>query len=130
MSTPLSPDDQKQVFANRVRSTRTGLGLTQTALGAAIGVSDVSIHQLESGKILPSFNTFTKLAAVLGVTMDYLAGRDLDYGHYVIPTWLAPWLPGINSLKGDDRKTLRGVAEALIFRNKARQSAAEPEEKP
>jgi transcriptional regulator with XRE-family HTH domain len=99
--------------------------MTQAALGAAIGIKAVSVSQLESGKILPSFRTLIKLAGTFGVTMDYLAGRDLNDGNYVIPTWLAPWFPAITRLKDKDRKVLLGVTEALTFRNEAKQATSE-----
>lgn len=53
----------------RLRFLRTNKGLTQTQLAELIGLDQSHISKLETGTTKPSYDTLTKLAAALGVTV-------------------------------------------------------------
>lgn len=55
----------------RVRKAQ-GIGVCQFA--ALAGVSHVMVLHWESGKKMPSLTSFVRVAAVLGVSLDELAG--------------------------------------------------------
>jgi transcriptional regulator with XRE-family HTH domain len=61
-----------QGFAERLRTLRKQLGLSQTELGKRVGVHYTHIGRYETGKSEPLTDTLKKLADVLKVTTDYL----------------------------------------------------------
>lgn len=58
--------------ANRVREFRRAAGLTQAALGEAVGVSRQSIVSTEKGDYAPSVYLALRLARTLGATVEVL----------------------------------------------------------
>ena len=63
----------------RIIELRKEKDLTKTALGEAIGVSDVSIGYWESGRSEPNASNIVALADFFDVSADYLLGRTDDY---------------------------------------------------
>ena len=61
---------------NRIRERRRALSLTMKKLASAIGVSEGAISHYETGRREPDPDTLVRIASVLGVTVDYLLGRD------------------------------------------------------
>ena len=57
---------------NRVREFRKKAGLTQAALGEAVGVSRQSIVSTEKGDYAPSVYLALRLARTLGATVEVL----------------------------------------------------------
>ena len=60
-------------MGQRVRSLRTGFGLTQEQLAASIDVSTSFIGHIERGEKQCSLDTMFRLAVYLQTTIDYLA---------------------------------------------------------
>lgn len=60
----------------RLRELRLKRGMTQTQVGALIGVSCVTIGRYEAGEREPSNAKIAALADYFGVSVDYLMGRD------------------------------------------------------
>lgn len=56
-----------RAVANRLTAYRADHGLTQTALGRLLGVSQPAIARLEAGEHLPSLQTLLKLAETLNL---------------------------------------------------------------
>lgn len=52
---------------NRIEEYRKPLGLSQHRLGKKIGISRISINQIEVGKTMPSLKTANDIANALGV---------------------------------------------------------------
>ncbi|MET3643867.1 helix-turn-helix transcriptional regulator [Streptococcus gallinaceus] len=52
---------------NRIKEYRKPLGLSQHRLGKKVGISRISINQIESGKTMPSLKTANDIANELGV---------------------------------------------------------------
>ena len=63
--------DAKSVGASIAR-LRKRVGMTQTQLAARLSISDKTISRWESGLGYPEVTIFPNLAAVLGVTVDYI----------------------------------------------------------
>jgi transcriptional regulator with XRE-family HTH domain len=59
----------------RLRFLRTNKGLTQTQLAKLTGLDQSHISKLETGATKPSYDTLTRLAAALGVTVADLLGE-------------------------------------------------------
>ncbi len=56
----------------RIKKERTISGYNQDQLGKKIGISRVSIVNIEKGKQMPPVHVIWKIAAVLDTTMDHL----------------------------------------------------------
>jgi transcriptional regulator with XRE-family HTH domain len=78
-------------FSQRLRELRKRRKLTLADLGARVGIDKTTIATMEAGKSAPSFPVFLKLADAFGVTLDYLAGRDVIVAPEP-PDWLRPHL--------------------------------------
>lgn len=63
---------------NRLREIRRAKGLTAKELGEMVGKAEVTITQYEVGGRNPTRGTLEKLADVLGVSVDYLLGKEKD----------------------------------------------------
>ena len=57
---------------NRVREERTGVGLTQADLAAALGVSRQTVISIENGRYLPSLPLAFRIARLFGVPLEQL----------------------------------------------------------
>lgn len=55
------------MMRNRIKEHRKPLGLSQHRLGKKIGISRISINQIETGKTVPSLKTANDIANALGV---------------------------------------------------------------
>jgi putative transcriptional regulator len=55
---------------NRVTELRTAAGLSQAALGEALGVSRQTINSIEKGRYLPSLPLALALGRLFGTTVE------------------------------------------------------------
>lgn len=65
----------------RLKEMRTEWGLTQTDVAKAIGTSQRNIGRWESGLNEPTSSSLVKLADFFRVSVDYLLGREDDFGN-------------------------------------------------
>lgn len=63
------------VFSERLKARRKELGLTQNDVAKALGLTQTAVWAYEAGTREPDLDTIARLAGVLGVTVDYLFGR-------------------------------------------------------
>ena len=63
------------VFAERLRLLRQARNITQARLAELVGVSARVYNRWEKGGHVPHFDTIVKLADILQVSLDELAGR-------------------------------------------------------
>ena len=63
-------------FATRLKESRAKLNLTQKDLAAKAEISAGTLSAYESGNKTPNIDTAMKLADILGVSLDWLCGRD------------------------------------------------------
>lgn len=61
-----------------VRARREEAGLSQAALGSALGVSRQTINSIETGKYDPSLTLAVRLARYFGSTVEELFDVDQD----------------------------------------------------
>ena len=65
----------------RIRRARQARGLTQNGLAAAVGVSRSAVAQWETDRAGQVRGNLTRIAAVLGVSVEYLLhGREAEVG--------------------------------------------------
>ncbi|GGA76684.1 hypothetical protein GCM10011490_29310 [Pseudoclavibacter endophyticus] len=60
----------RESVRSRVRELRTGRGLSQQALGDALGVSRQTINAIETGRYDPSLTLAVHLARFFGATVE------------------------------------------------------------
>jgi len=65
-------DDLCKVLAANLTALRKDAGLKQADLAAAINYSDKSISKWERGEALPDLAAASRMAAIFGVSVDYL----------------------------------------------------------
>jgi len=68
----MSPAGNASNVSNRVRAIREQQGLTQEALGEAVGLTRQSIIAIEKGRFTPSVHTVLMLAQALKRTVEDL----------------------------------------------------------
>lgn len=68
----------KDRLSRRLRGLRAERGLTQTEVGAAVGVDQNTISAYETGKAWPNYEVAWKLCDLYGLTLDELGGREFD----------------------------------------------------
>lgn len=67
-------------FGERLKKGREAKGLSQKALGEALGISRETISKYENGERFPSFDRAISIAVFLNVSLLYLAGlADHEY---------------------------------------------------
>lgn len=62
----------KLVSASNIIKLRTGAGMTQAELGAALNYSDKTISKWERGEAIPDAFVLAQMAEMFGVTVDYI----------------------------------------------------------
>ena len=65
-------DELKLVTASNIINLRTAMGMTQVELGEKLNYSDKSISKWERGEAVPDVYVLSNMAAIFGVTVDYL----------------------------------------------------------
>jgi transcriptional regulator with XRE-family HTH domain len=66
------------IFAKRIKALRLDNGKTQQDVAGTIGVLRSTYGEYERGKIMPPMDKINALAALYGVTVDYLIGNSND----------------------------------------------------
>lgn len=96
------------VFAQRMRTARERMGISQMELGVRAGIDESSasarINQYERGKHVPDFSTARNLAKVLGVPPAYFYADDDN---------LAELIVSYGKLKPTEKRELLGFAATL-----------------
>lgn len=82
-------------FADRLKAARVARGLSQKALGLQIGldpsVASTRMNQYERAKHVPSFQTVTRMAAVLSLPATWFYAEDDDEARWIEAwSYLAP----------------------------------------
>ncbi|MBR5520337.1 MAG: helix-turn-helix transcriptional regulator [Clostridia bacterium] len=65
-------EDLKLIFASNLIRLRTSAGMKQSELGEQLNYSDKSISKWERAEALPDAAVLKRMAAIFGVTVDYL----------------------------------------------------------
>ena len=67
----------------KLKELRTELGLTQKNIAKNLGCNQTAVGKYERGELEPNIQTLIKLATIFGCSVDYLLGREDDFGAVV-----------------------------------------------
>lgn len=103
-------------FEERLTVLRKQHKLSQDALAAKIGVHQNVIGRYERGEAKPTIEVAIKMAEVLGVSIDYLVGRE----DVLIDKAVLEQLNTIQRLPEEERERILFTLEALLRDAKTR----------
>ena len=69
------------IFDQRLSELLTDNGLSKRSLANHVSVSAQSVSDWSTGKVQPTADMLIKLADFFGCTIDYLVGREDDFGN-------------------------------------------------
>jgi transcriptional regulator with XRE-family HTH domain len=114
---------KKPQFRDRLAQVRAKRELTQAALAEKAGLTAAAISHFETGFRFPTAQTLTKLADALGVSVDFLLGRDSDQG---AATRYEALFRNLEELSDDALEQIEDMAELL--RSRARRKKDQRDE--
>ena len=103
----------------RIKELREDKKISQTTLAVSVGTSQRNIGRWENGENEPTYSQLVKIADYFGVTIDYLVGREDDFG--VVKIENAPqiakdekeMLAVYKSLSQEDKQKVLSIIKAL-----------------
>lgn len=113
-------------FAQRLRDLRSSRKLTQTRLAELLQVSPRVYSRWETGDVTPHFDTIVRIAEMLEVSLDELAGRTESqappkiHNHELHRLYLK-----VDQLSDEDQKALLVVLDSLVKRSNMSRVMAE-----
>ncbi len=113
-------------FHQRLRQLRKARKLTQTRVAELLGVSPRVYTRWENGDATPLLGTVVKLADILDVSLDELAGRKETNGDAKIHNpELHRLYKKVDQLSDEDQQALVIVLDSLVKRSKVSKVMAE-----
>ena len=113
-------------FRQRLRQLRTARKLTQTLVAELFGVSPRVYTRWENGDATPLFGTVVKIADILDVSLDELAGRKEANGDaHIHNPELHRLYKKVDQLSDEDQKALVIVLDSLLKRSRVSRVMAE-----
>jgi transcriptional regulator with XRE-family HTH domain len=113
-------------FHQRLRQLRVARKLTQSRLAELLGVSPRVYTRWENGDATPLFGTVVKIADILDVSLDELAGRKESNGEPTIHNHeLHRLYKKVDQLSDEDQKALVIVLDSLVKRSRVSRVMAE-----
>jgi transcriptional regulator with XRE-family HTH domain len=113
-------------FAQRLKELRTTRKLTQNRLAELLNVKPRVYSRWETGDAVPHFDTIVRLADILGVTLDEMAGRtDSPTQATIRNPELNRLYRKVDQLSDEDQKALLVVLDSLVKRSRVDQVMAE-----
>ena len=94
----------------RLKELRTSKNLTQTELAKVFGCNQTAIGKYERGELEPNFSLLIKLADFFKVSVDYLIGREDDFGNITVSQ-----LTDRNNLSEKEKECLRLFSTLGLF---------------
>ena len=76
-------EDDMNTIGENILTLRRGLGLSQEAVAEKIDVSRQTVAKWEAGESTPDLALAAELAAVFGISIDRLAGKNANGGKYI-----------------------------------------------
>jgi transcriptional regulator with XRE-family HTH domain len=112
------PDPETMAFAERLRAFREERQLTQARLAELLGVSPRVYNRWEKGVTKPHFDTVVRLADILQVTLDELAGRKEPSTERLIHNQeLHDLCRQVDQLTDEDQHALIVLMDSLVKRH-------------
>jgi transcriptional regulator with XRE-family HTH domain len=126
-SLPIFPMDwHMEKFAERLKQLRSARKMTQTRLAQLLEVSPRVYNRWENGIATPHLDTVVRIADILNVTLDELAGRKDTNGEADIHNpELHRLYKKVDQLSDEDQKALLVVLDSLVKRSRMRRVMTE-----
>lgn len=119
-------DRNMKDFPQRLRQLRTARRITQTRVAELLAISPRVYTRWENGDATPQFATVVKIADILNVSLDELAGRQDSSGEARIHNpELHRLYQKVDHLSDEDQKALVIVLDSLVKRSKVSRAMAE-----
>ena len=113
-------------FHQRLRQFRVARKVTQTRLAELLGISPRVYTRWENGHATPLFGTVVKIADILDVSLDELAGRKETNGDaHIHNPELHRLYKKVDQLSDEDQKALMIVLDSLVKRSRVSRVMAE-----
>jgi transcriptional regulator with XRE-family HTH domain len=113
-------------FRQRLRQLRVARKVTQTRVAELLGISPRVYTRWENGDATPLFGTVVKIADILDVSLDELAGRKETNGDaHIHNPELHRLYKRVDQLPDEDQKALMIVLDGLVKRSKVSRVMAE-----
>ena len=112
-------------FHERLKNLRTARKLTQTRVAELLGISPRVYHRWEAGGAVPLFGTIVKIADILGVTLDELAGRKESAEPQIHNPELHRLYRKVDQLSDQDQQALVIVLDSLVKRSRIKRVMGE-----
>ena len=74
-----------RILAQKLKELRKDKQLNQTEVAEYLGIGYYTLGKWEQGRAEPSAEDLTKLADFFGCSVDYLLGREDDFGNVATP---------------------------------------------
>ena len=126
-SFPIFPVDwNMERFAERLKQLRSARKMTQTRLAQLLEVSPRVYNRWENGVATPHLDTVVRIADILDVSLDELAGRKATNGEANIHNpELHRLYKKVDQLSDEDQKALLVVLDSLVKRSRMRRVMTE-----
>ncbi len=108
-------------FGDKITSLRKQKNISQTELAELSGASREAIGKYERGEAAPSIDVAKRIADVLGVTLDFLAGGD---SAAAFDKQTIKRMTELEKLNEEDKKCVLFTLDALLRDAKARKAYA------
>lgn len=120
-------DWNRKHFPQRLRQLRTACKITQARVAELLAVSPRVYTRWENGDATPQFATVVKIADILNITLDELAGRQDSSGGdaRIHNPELHRLYQKVDHLSDEDQKALVIVLDSLVKRRAAPPASAE-----
>jgi transcriptional regulator with XRE-family HTH domain len=120
------PDWNMTDFHLRLRQLRTARKITQTRVAQLLGVRPRVYTRWENGDAVPLFATVVKLADILDVSLDELAGRkETNTEAKIHNPELHRLYQKVDQLSDEDQKALLILLDSLVKRSRISQVMGE-----
>ena len=106
----------KGVFDKRLKNLRSEAKINQTDLARALGVTQGTIGNWETGKRIPDAETLKEVANYFNVSVDYLIGNDTkeESQAYFDDPKIKMLARNLSQISDEDRKTVIDAIEGTI----------------
>jgi len=105
-------------FGERLKASREKAGLLQKDAAASVNVTSSQLSRYEKNKSDPSPQVLKALAALYGVSTDYLLGLEARYrkpnGTSVVNENIAQYWDNFNELTEEHKKLVHQITVALL----------------
>ena len=98
----------------RIQELRINSGLTQKQLAEKIGVKNYIIGNLEQGRTEPSVKELIDLSNIFERSIDYLLGRENDFGQIVLTANLSYDVSEVIGLYSNLTDNKKKIVTALL----------------